>query len=190
MPHWQRHHNKPIHLTNKYREREASIAQDCIGWTNFMLRQMTGESASAQQDYLDYLGRRKTGKRWLIAVMAKLLNISWDMWDHRNGVLHHKDHPLMQLASKAANWQIDKEYEQGPLNLDYGDQWLRRTSRQVKELSIEVKKTMATNGGTGKTTLRSHHFGEICNRILCIVTTPTEIQLRYLAPKHFAPHPA
>jgi hypothetical protein len=42
----------------------------------------TSEWAFTQHDYLDYLGREKMGKYWLIAVIAKLLNISWDMWDH------------------------------------------------------------------------------------------------------------
>jgi hypothetical protein len=42
----------------------------------------------------------------------------------RNSILHNKDHPWVQLESDAENWQIDKEYNQSPLNLDSGNQWL------------------------------------------------------------------
>jgi hypothetical protein len=136
---WRRKKESNLNLTNEYGERAASIAQDRIGWTNFMLGRISGEWACAQQDYLDYLGRRKTGKRWLIALTTKLLNISWDLWDYRNSILHHKDHPWKQLEQAAANERIDEEYDQGPLNLDQGEQWLRRTSQQVKELPMEAK---------------------------------------------------
>jgi hypothetical protein len=136
---WRRKKDTILNLTNEYGERVASIAQDRIGWTNFMLGRISGEWACAQQDYLDYLGRRKTGKRWLIALTTKLLNVAWDLWDHRNSILHHKDHPWKQLEHATANERIDEEYDQGPLNLDQGEQWLRRSSQQVKDLPMEAK---------------------------------------------------
>jgi hypothetical protein len=43
------------------------------------------------------------------------------------------------LESDAVNRKIDQEYDQGPLDLDSGNQWLWLTSQQVKDLSIEAK---------------------------------------------------
>ena len=40
---------------------------------------------------------------------------------------------------ETTNERIDEAYDQGPLNLDQGEQWLRRTSQQVKELPMEAK---------------------------------------------------
>ena len=136
---WRRKKDTNLNLTNEYGEQAASLIQDQIGWTHFMLGQISGEWACAQQDYLDYLGRRKEGKHWLIALTTKLLNVSWDLWDHRNSILHHKDHPWKQLEHAAADEHIDKEYNQGPLNLDQGEQWLCRTLQQVKERPMEAK---------------------------------------------------
>jgi hypothetical protein len=136
---WRKRQQDTLNLTDEYGERAAAIAQDRIGWTNLMLGRAAGEWAAAQQDYLDYLGRRKTGKRWLIAITAKLLKISWDMWDHRNGILHHKDHLWKQAESKALNSSIEDKYDQGPLHLDEGAQWLWRTTQAVKDLLIEAK---------------------------------------------------
>jgi hypothetical protein len=63
-------------IANKYGEQEASEHQDIIGWSNFMIGRMTPEWASAQQCYYNWLGRQKTGQRWLVAIVTKLLNIS------------------------------------------------------------------------------------------------------------------
>jgi hypothetical protein len=39
-------------------------------------------------------------------------------------IIHNKGHPWMQLESDAVNRKIDQEYDQGPLDLDSGNQWL------------------------------------------------------------------
>ena len=80
---WRNKHSPALNVTDEYGEHEAALVQDRIGWTNFMLGRMANEWASAQQAYLDHLGKRKTGKRWLIAITAKLLKTSWDMWDYK-----------------------------------------------------------------------------------------------------------
>jgi hypothetical protein len=36
------------------------------------------------------IGERKTGKRWISSLIKKLWEIAWDLWEHRNGVLHDK----------------------------------------------------------------------------------------------------
>ena len=44
--------------------------------------------AQYQQNFLTQLGSKCSGKRWLVAVLKKLLDIAWDLWDQRNGILH------------------------------------------------------------------------------------------------------
>lgn len=135
---WKRRRAVPFQATNEYGEQEAALAQDKIGWTNFMLGRMTNEWAAAQQAYYEHLGRRRTGKRWLVAITTKILNISWDMWDHRNGILHHKDHPWQRLEHNAVDRDIEDEYEKGLEDLN-DDRWLKRTVQQVKQLPLENK---------------------------------------------------
>jgi hypothetical protein len=105
---WRKRQPTAMNLTNEYGERDAALAQDRIGWTNFMLGRMASKWAAAQQVYLDHLGRRKTGKCWLIVITAKLLKISWDMWDNSIGILHHNYHPWKQLENDKANKLIDE----------------------------------------------------------------------------------
>jgi hypothetical protein len=125
---WRNRHPTALNAIDQYGEREAALVQDRIRWTNFMLGRMASEWASAQQAYLDHLGKRKTGKRCLIAITAKLLKTFLGMWDHRNSIMHHKDHPWKQVENNKANALIDTKYDQGPLNFDEGKQWLWRTS--------------------------------------------------------------
>jgi hypothetical protein len=137
---WRRRRRVTAQITNKYGEREAAEHQDTIGWTNFMIGRMAPEWASAQQRYFDWLGRRRTGKRWLVAITVKLLNLSWDMWDHRNKILHASVHPWKLIKVSQADSQIDEEYERGYINLlrkDY--KWLTQPLRTVKKLPIEDK---------------------------------------------------
>ena len=46
------------------------------------------EWARVQQQYYDWLGIQKTGRRWAIAVIKRLWQTSWDMWDNRNEFIH------------------------------------------------------------------------------------------------------
>jgi len=79
-------------------------AQKTIG-----LRQMMGgclsiEWARAQDIYFKWMGIRRTGKRWVISLIKRLWEISWDIWDDRNRVLHNT--PLAADLSGAAS--LDK----------------------------------------------------------------------------------
>ena len=114
---WRRRQRMAAQVTNKYGERKASEHQDQIGWTNFMLGRMSPEWAAAQQSYYDWLGRRKTGRRWLVAITVKLLNLSWDMWDHHNKILHSSVHPWKLVTVRCADTKIDEEYKLGYTNL-------------------------------------------------------------------------
>ena len=114
-------------LTNKYGEWEAAEHQDQIDWTNIMLGRMTPEWAVAQEYYYGWLGRRKIGRKWLVAIMVKLLNLSSDMWDHQNKNLHLSVHPWKLVTVRRADLQIDEEYERGYINLMKKDyKWLKQ----------------------------------------------------------------
>jgi len=43
----------------------------------------------------------------------KLWNIAWDMWDHRNGILHHADRPRNDILESAINDQVRQLFRQG-----------------------------------------------------------------------------
>lgn len=83
----------------------AVNSQNSIGWREFFEGWPSREWAVAQQNYFNFLSSRRTGKRWLIALLKKLWNIAWDLWAHRNGILHQKENAV-QLADLE---QLDRE---------------------------------------------------------------------------------
>jgi hypothetical protein len=100
----------------------------------------------ALESYLDWLGKRRTGKMWLVALTVKLLNISWDMWDHRNIILHTSSHPWNMIKVHELDRQIDDQYRQGYLNLQWKDyKWLHITVAVMKKLSPEAKQQWLTS---------------------------------------------
>jgi len=45
-----------------------------------------------QQQHYRLLHSRRSGQRWTIELIKRLWNIAWDLWQHRNNVLHEKEH--------------------------------------------------------------------------------------------------
>ena len=88
-------------------------AQQMIGWRQLMGGCLTIEWARAQDKYYKWVGMRRTGKRWVISLIKRLWEISWNIWDDRNGVLHNT--PMAADLSGAASLDkaIREEYQLG-----------------------------------------------------------------------------
>jgi hypothetical protein len=81
-----------------------------------------------QQGYLEWMGSRRTGRRWLVALITKLWEVAWTMWDHRNIVIHDKTN---SVASVECNAAIRVELAAGPIGLHADVQALFRQNRQA-----------------------------------------------------------
>jgi hypothetical protein len=68
---------------------QAIAAQDRIGWLAFFEGCIAVEWAGVQEAHFLWLGRRNAGKRWATSLVVKLLEVAWDLWDHRNQVKKH-----------------------------------------------------------------------------------------------------
>jgi hypothetical protein len=86
----------------------AILAQNFIGWENFLHGRVSLEWGDVQGRYYQLLGMRRTGKRWVSSLLLKLWHVSWTMWDHRNTVLHHNDQHVV-LGSLELNSRIGEE---------------------------------------------------------------------------------
>ena len=88
-------------------------SQQSIGWRQMMGGCLSLEWAREQDRYYKWIGIRKTGKRWVVALIKKLWEIAWDIWDDRNSTLHNT--PLAADLSGAASLDkaIREEYQLG-----------------------------------------------------------------------------
>jgi hypothetical protein len=58
---------------------------------------------AVQQRYYEWLGKRNTGKKWAMALIQKVWDVSWDMWDHRNNVRLKTITPAKRRRTLALN---------------------------------------------------------------------------------------
>ena len=61
-------------------------AQDAMGRDAAFSGKLSTGWAEMQQQYYSYLGMRRMGRRWSVAITTKLFDVSWDLWMDRNGV--------------------------------------------------------------------------------------------------------
>ena len=69
--------------------------QTHIGWHHLLNGRMSGEWLNAQQEWwnLQTLEREPSAPKWGSRVIEALLEIQWNMWEHRNHCWHDPDHP-------------------------------------------------------------------------------------------------
>jgi hypothetical protein len=108
--HWRLHqHHVPMAeaVPDEFGLREAVSAQDALGWYNFLLGRLSKQWSDVQERYLESIQSRSSGRRWTIAILEKLWDISWDMWEHRNGIahdpLHHRRLARLQETQRQVN---------------------------------------------------------------------------------------
>jgi hypothetical protein len=119
----------------------ATLNQDDIGWYPFLLGHLSHYWQAIQHDYYVSLGLRNTGAKWTAQSIIKLFNISWDMWEHRNGI-KHKTLTLAKLqAIRDLDFSISNEYSQGPSHLLPKDgQWLQKALQTILDTYSVIEK--------------------------------------------------
>jgi len=91
----------------------ATNQQSLIGWAAVLDGWIGIQWHLQQEAFWAQWKRRKSSKRWTTELIKKLWNIAWDMWDHRNGILHHMDQPRHDILDSAINDQIRQLFSHG-----------------------------------------------------------------------------
>jgi hypothetical protein len=55
---------------------------------SFTRRATRGDMERSTRRYYKKKNFRKTDKRWMAAMITKMWQVSWDLWEHRNGFVH------------------------------------------------------------------------------------------------------
>ena len=92
----------------------ALAAQRLLGWSSALEGYWSPAWTEAQESYFRFLGRRNSGRRWLAALIVQLWNVSWDLWEHRNG---HQVRRTQAQERAAVQLDLQQEYARGPLGL-------------------------------------------------------------------------
>jgi hypothetical protein len=139
LQHWR---DDTPHDNRNYRRtlRQALLQQQEVGWYSFILGRHSKDFQHIQQAYYHSIDSKRTGLRWTVAIIKKLMDVAWDMWQHRNAVLHDDPNNYhTKLLIEEADLAILQEFAEGSSNLLRGDRFLLRSRRTVLKGSIEDK---------------------------------------------------
>jgi hypothetical protein len=113
--------------------------QDSIGWKNFLEGCVLQEWAEKQQEYYEWLQRRNTGKRWITVLIKKLWEISWNMWEQRNGEVNNPASPASLREHARLDAKITQEYEDLSTLYIRDRRWFRRPKEVLFTEPLEYK---------------------------------------------------
>jgi hypothetical protein len=65
--------------------------QNDIGWEKFFEGCMAKEWEHLQIIYYEWCRSKKSGHRWTTALIQKLWDVAWDLWEYHNGIVHTKE---------------------------------------------------------------------------------------------------
>ena len=114
----------------------------CIGgctryhWQVLIEGVLPQQWVSYQDTYYQSTGKLSNGKRWATQLILKLLNIAWDLWEHRNGIVHTKDqNQLLQ----SVNSEIANVIHNGPPSVDATHLFTELAVRNLETAQLPTK---------------------------------------------------
>jgi hypothetical protein len=97
--------------------RQALVHQDAIGWTNLLEGCMANGWTEAQDLYYRMIGSQRSGLRWTVAIIKKLWDVAWDLWEQRNGFLHDRAYQETLHNMAGIDAEIRFQFQQGHTHL-------------------------------------------------------------------------
>jgi hypothetical protein len=103
---------------------KALLSQDEIGWTPFFEGCVSNKWTVAQEQYYKQLASQRTGRRWVVELIQKFFDVAWDLWEHHNGIKHHKDNQETLNNMTEVNSETREHFRQGPGSMPQRVQYL------------------------------------------------------------------
>jgi hypothetical protein len=101
---------------------DAIRNQDQIGWHRFIKGWLAKDWAEIQQRYYQLARSHRTGRRCVMALIRKLWETAWDLWEHQNGILHEHENVITRTMGVQLNQRVARTYRQlSELPLSHND---------------------------------------------------------------------
>jgi hypothetical protein len=109
-----RRHSRPFTLPQSLPDavKRAVYDQDSIGWTQFLRGRLSKKWEDAQERWIIRCSTKwkRSSKKWLTKLVQAIWEVSREMWEHRNGVLHHPLHPWKLRKVRDLTERIKTEF--------------------------------------------------------------------------------
>jgi hypothetical protein len=106
----------PTSTSSQSSAHSAASLQEDIGWQHFFEGRQATRWRELQHEYLQNTQSRRSSKRWSTAIIKKLWDIAWDLWEKRNGRLHHIEEGfvLAETGKRIQDLWMDQRLRQIP----------------------------------------------------------------------------
>ena len=105
--------------------RQTMQAQNKLGVWNLLMGMIIHSFEGLQNKHYKKKNSCRSGFRWTKVIIKKLFDVSWDMWGHRNGILHSSpDRHFRANDLGEANQDVDTEWNRGKAGLLTQDHFL------------------------------------------------------------------
>jgi hypothetical protein len=115
------------------------LDQDAVGWRAFLEGVFLHAWAAKQQEYYNWIKRRNTGKCWITILIKKLWEISWNMWEQRNGEVNHPRSPASLREHARLDALITTNYKDASTLAIKDRRWFRCLKEVLFTKSLEYK---------------------------------------------------
>jgi hypothetical protein len=106
---WRYNYN--LHSLKESKIRSLLDLQETIGARQFFKGWLHKEWENRQEHYYRTSNSKHSGKRWTIALITKLWDIAWDLWDHHNEVYHKQMNYTQEEDKEVMDLQIQDLYD-------------------------------------------------------------------------------
>ena len=94
-----------------------------------------------QDVYFKWLGMKRTGMRWVVALIKKLWDVSWDQWENRNEALDNTPIGADLSGTVTLNQYIIAEFQlgSGGLPVTVISTFTKDIMKLIRASSLEMK---------------------------------------------------
>ncbi len=131
-----------------------------LGWDHFLDGWLVKSWRLHQEALWQSARSRRSSKRWIAELIKKLWNVSWDMWAHRNGILHNSPTARQEILEKQINDQIRAIYAGGTQALPRDAiGLLRKPLEHTLQLPLSTKQQWVESVNNASARKQRHEYG-------------------------------
>jgi len=157
--------------TTPINQEDFAEEQQQIGWDRMMDGWLSRRWRDHQEKIWKHAKSRKSSLRWTVALIQKLWDVSWDMWDHRNKELYAGTEIQQQITHSLVDDKIKALYAGGAQQLPRDAlKFLRQPREMILKYSLASKQIWLDAVQATQSRRQRHEYGQYLGEHSFMVT--------------------
>ena len=130
---WRDDSGQYIHYRRGYKE--ATLEQNEINWENLLRGRLSKKWRALQQSHYERIGSPRQAASWVSGLIVQLWQVSFDLWEHRNDILHNSEASERLKGLEEIDKQIREQYQRG---------WASLPTRHQKHFQKDIQELLTS----------------------------------------------